>query len=351
MTNSNATETENFGRQLDEISSKVDKLGQKVHAIENFYISTNENRLSTSSIGSVLKDKQVPSLRKQQKDANQREAVAAKKMHDLMRQFGSIIRQITQHKWAWPFMQPVDVEGLGLDDYYEVIDRPMDFSTIKNQMEAKDGTGYKNVRDIFADMRLVFDNAMQYNDEKSDVHLMAKTLSEKFEEKWQLFLPKVMEEEKRREEEESEAQIKMTLAQDAANGRIAKDLRNELCDMDNHLEELCKKLVQKCRKFTIEEKRNIGIDLTKLSPEDLSKVLDIVAQNNPSFLVTVEEVDLDIDSLSESTLWRLKFFLKEALQVPVKCLNDDANTAATTHIEPKGISVKAKKRRKKDIPA
>ena len=28
--------------------------------------------------------------------------------------------QITQHKWAYPFMQPVDVEGLGLHDYYEV---------------------------------------------------------------------------------------------------------------------------------------------------------------------------------------------------------------------------------------
>jgi len=28
--------------------------------------------------------------------------------------------QMTQHKWAWPFMQPVDVEGLGLNDYYEV---------------------------------------------------------------------------------------------------------------------------------------------------------------------------------------------------------------------------------------
>lgn len=28
--------------------------------------------------------------------------------------------QITQHKWAWPFLQPVDVEGLGLDDYYKV---------------------------------------------------------------------------------------------------------------------------------------------------------------------------------------------------------------------------------------
>jgi len=29
--------------------------------------------------------------------------------------------QITQDKWAWPFLEPVDVEGLGLDDYYQVI--------------------------------------------------------------------------------------------------------------------------------------------------------------------------------------------------------------------------------------
>jgi len=28
--------------------------------------------------------------------------------------------QITQHKWAWPFMKPVDVKGLGLHDYHEV---------------------------------------------------------------------------------------------------------------------------------------------------------------------------------------------------------------------------------------
>lgn len=70
----------------------------------------------------------------------------------------------------------------------------MDFSTIKNKMEAKDGSGYKNVREIYADVRLVFKNAMRYNDEKNDVHVMAKTLLEKFEEKWLQLLPKVAEE-------------------------------------------------------------------------------------------------------------------------------------------------------------
>lgn len=70
----------------------------------------------------------------------------------------------------------------------------MDFRTIKNRMEAKDGTGYKNVREIYADVRLVFKNAMKYNDERNDVHVMAQTLLKKFEEKWLQLLPKVVEE-------------------------------------------------------------------------------------------------------------------------------------------------------------
>lgn len=61
-------------------------------------------------------------------------------------------------------------------------------------MDAKDGAGYKHVREIYADMLLVFNNAMKYNDETSEVYSMAKGLLEKFEEKWVQLLPKVIEE-------------------------------------------------------------------------------------------------------------------------------------------------------------
>jgi Bromodomain len=71
----------------------------------------------------------------------------------------------------------------------------MDIGTIQNRMEGKDEMNrYKNVREIYADVRLVFKNAMKYNDETNDVHVMAKTLLEKFEEKWLQLLPKVIEE-------------------------------------------------------------------------------------------------------------------------------------------------------------
>ncbi|KAL9323853.1 hypothetical protein ACSQ67_008710 [Phaseolus vulgaris] len=333
--NDGTVEMEGFKQRVDDIISKVDKaskLEQKVHDVDNFYSSMNKKQTNMPKGNSATKDKDkekhVPSIKKQQQDASRREVAASKRMQDLMRQFGTILRQattfhlsvvfITQHKWAWPFMQPVDVEGLGLHDYYEVIDKPMDFSTIKNQMEAKDGTGYKHIREICADVRLVFKNAMKYNDERSDVHVMAKTLLARFEEKWLQLLPKVTEEETRREEEEAEAQLALQVAQEAAQAKMARDLSNELYEVDVILEELRETVLKRCRKMSTEEKRKLGDALTRLSPEDLSKALEIVAQNNPSFQATAEEVDLDMDAQSESTLWRLKYFVKEALEVQGK---------------------------------
>ncbi|KAG5585943.1 hypothetical protein H5410_046377, partial [Solanum commersonii] len=69
----------------------------------------------------------------------------------------------------------------------------MDLSTIKNQMEAKDGSEYRRVIESNVDVKLLFKNAMEYNDGRSDLHLMAKILLEKFEEKWLQLLPKVNE--------------------------------------------------------------------------------------------------------------------------------------------------------------
>ena len=54
--------------------------------------------------------------------------------------------------------------------------------------------------------------------------------------------------------------------------------------------------IMSLRKMSTEEKRKLGIALTRLSPEDLTKALEIVAENNPNFQATAQEVDLDIDA-------------------------------------------------------
>nr|XP_023891485.1 transcription factor GTE1-like isoform X2 [Quercus suber] len=280
----NAAEVEYFSNRVDEIFTKVDKIEKQVSEVEQFYLA--------SSNSSIVKDKErekhFPGVKKQRQDASHREVAASKRMQELMRQFATILRQ--------------------------VIEKPMDFSTIEKKMDAKDGTGYKNVREIYADVRLVFKNAMIYNEEKDDVHVMAKTLLAKFEEKWLQLLPKVAEEERRQTEEDVEAKLNMQRAQDAAYAKMARDLSSELYEFDMHLKKLREMVVQKCRKMSSEEKRSLGTALTRLSPEDLSKALEIVAETNPSFQATAQEVDLDIDAQSEYTLWRLKAFVKDSLK-------------------------------------
>ncbi|GFZ14809.1 transcription factor GTE6 [Actinidia rufa] len=272
MAEGNTNELEGFKHRVDDIFTKVDKLERRVNEVEQFYLATSKKQPNNPEGGSMVKEndkeKRIPSIKKQQREAACREA--SKRMHELMRQFGTILRQaitnfvlrflyllITQHKWAWPFRQPVDVEGLGLQDYYE---------------------------------------------------------------------------EKRQEEEEAEAKL---AAQEAAHAKTARDLSNELYELDTHLEELREMLVQKCRKMSNEEKRKLGVALSRLSPEHLSRALEIVAQNNPSFRATAEVVELDIDAQSESTLWRLKFFVKDALEIQGKGPSIDGNknngdTATTT---------------------
>ncbi|KAK6161273.1 hypothetical protein DH2020_004654 [Rehmannia glutinosa] len=320
-TSENVSEVESLNQSVDEIFVKVDQLEQKLNEVEQFYSSSTKHP-NTPKSGSSMKEKDrekfLASFNKRQQDAAHKEAAAAERMQELMHQFGKILRYMTQQKWAGPFMQPVDVVGLKLHDYYKVIEKPMDFSTIISKMEAKDGTGYKNVREICADVRLIFKNAMKYNDEKDDVHVMAKSLLDKFETRWLQLLPKVDEEEKLRKEEEAEMQIDMQLAQEAAHAKMARDLSFELDQVDTHLEELREMVLQKCRKMTTEEKKRLGSAMTRLSPDDINKALEIVAQNDPTFQAEGETVEVDIDAQSESTLWKLKFFVQDTLQAQMK---------------------------------
>lgn len=68
--------------------------------IEQFYQTTSKMQPKASKSSITVKDKDkdkekhIPSIKKQQQDASRREAVAAKRMQELMRQFGTILRQV-----------------------------------------------------------------------------------------------------------------------------------------------------------------------------------------------------------------------------------------------------------------
>lgn len=47
-----------------------------------------------------------------------------------------------EHPLSWPFLAPVDVVGLGIPDYLEVIKKPMDLGTIQKKLSDQE---YKRI--------------------------------------------------------------------------------------------------------------------------------------------------------------------------------------------------------------
>jgi len=92
-----------------------------------------------------------------------------------------LLSTLMKHKNAWPFNQPVDPVALGIPDYFDVIQNPMDLSTIKTKL---DKGSYPTIGAFASDMRLVFNNAMRYNVNGSAVYNFAETLLKQFNSKY-----------------------------------------------------------------------------------------------------------------------------------------------------------------------
>lgn len=84
-----------------------------------------------------------------------------------------INKNLWKHQFAWPFHHPVDAVKLGIPDYHDIIERPMDMGTIKKRIE---NFWYYSAQECIADFRLMFNNCYKYNKDGEDVVYMARTL-------------------------------------------------------------------------------------------------------------------------------------------------------------------------------
>jgi hypothetical protein len=84
------------------------QLELKGHEIDKFYSSVNKKQTDMPKGNSTTKDKDkekhVPSIKKQQQDASRREAAAQKRMQDLIRHFGTILRQVVTFHLLFMFV-------------------------------------------------------------------------------------------------------------------------------------------------------------------------------------------------------------------------------------------------------
>jgi len=93
----------------------------------------------------------------------------------------SCLEELEEKPEAEPFLIPVDWKGLNLPDYPKIVKKPMDLGSIRTKLEAGN---YANVLAFGADVRLVWANAMKFNQPGSGIYVAAETLQRVFEKRF-----------------------------------------------------------------------------------------------------------------------------------------------------------------------
>ncbi|CAM6044778.1 unnamed protein product [Sphagnum compactum] len=254
------------------------------------------------------------------------EAARAKRMADILRQCSTLLKRIMSHKHAWVFNEPVDAEKLGLHDYHKVINKPMDLGTVKERI----ANGFYSSPISFADdVRLTFANAMTYNPQGHDVYVMAQVLLGLFNDRWKDIARKLDEENLKIKVEEETLALDDSTSMGQTNNSL-HDLHEHLKRVETQIQSLAKTRpspavrssaqakprpddVEK-RPMTFEEKRKLSVNLESLPGDKLERIVQIIKKRNPEVGQNEDEIEVDIDSFDNDTLWELDRFITNCMK-------------------------------------
>ncbi|KAK4782253.1 hypothetical protein SAY86_016355 [Trapa natans] len=219
----------------------------------------------------------------------------------LMNQCDTLLKRLMSHQYAWVFNKPVDVKALNIPDYFTIIKNPMDFSTIKGKIISK---AYSTPLEFAADVRLTFTNAMTYNPPGNDVYIMADALSKFFEVRWKTLEKKLVVTVSQNLPSKSEAvkEKEKSKPLPPAKKRKISSIQYEV-----------QKPVQPV--MTDEEKHGLGRLLENIMADVPEHIIDFLRENSLNGQQCgEEEIEIDIDDLSNDTLFTLRKLLDEYLQ-------------------------------------
>ncbi|KAJ6847769.1 ankyrin repeat, bromo and BTB domain-containing protein [Iris pallida] len=93
-----------------------------------------------------------------------------------------VIKKIMKMDAAVPFNAPVNPIALGIPDYFDIIETPMDFGTISHNLEH--GYKYLNSEDVYKDVQYIWENCYKYNNKGDYIVDLMKRVKKNFMKYW-----------------------------------------------------------------------------------------------------------------------------------------------------------------------
>jgi hypothetical protein len=218
----------------------------------------------------------------------------------VFKQCENLLKKLMSHPYAWVFNTPVDVVKLNIPDYLIIIKQPMDLGTIKRKIVDLE---YSHPTEFHADVKLTFSNAMAYNPPGHDVYLMADTLNKFFDARWKLIDKKLNANKSKPLPEEPKEMIVKPMPPAKKRKVTSTEQKIKPASVE--------------RKITDAEKQELGRDLEALLgdlPEKIVEFLKKQSSNRKESGDGEDEIEIDIDELSDDTLLTLRKLVDEHLQ-------------------------------------
>ncbi|CAL9747771.1 unnamed protein product [Musa acuminata subsp. burmannicoides] len=263
-----------------------------------------------------------------------KESESDKLLAAMMKKCGQILSKLMKHKKSIWFNTPVDVIGMGLHDYFQIIKTPMDLGTVKKNLHK--GL-YPSPAEFASDVRLTFNNALLYNPKGHEVHKLAEQFLRHFE---GLFGPAFHKYEKQEEQcrvSTEAAPSPGPLLPIPASPPVQSPAPFPVAPQEQPRQQyphvarttLVKQPKPKAkdpnkRPMSMEEKQKLSEGLQNLPPEKMSHVLHIVRKGNVSTTQNGDEIELDIDTMDTETLWALDRFLCNCKKMMSKMKRQEA---------------------------
>nr|XP_043637649.1 transcription factor GTE10-like [Erigeron canadensis] len=242
----------------------------------------------------------------------------------LMKQCEMLLKKLMAHDFGWAFNTPVDAVAWNVPDYYTVIQHPMDLGTVKTKLNSGN---YADPLAFASDVRLTFKNAMKYNPPGNRFHTMADKMNKFFEPKWKAIEKQISV------ATEMVVPVRQTVTETETITDMPPFKKKKTASFGNEIKQEPVK-----PSMSLSEKQKLSSELEDSLADLPESIIDFLKDNSSNGNTSMEdEIEIDIDSLSDDTLFKLRKLLDDFFADKQKKI-EKAKTCEIERLNESGLS-------------